>query len=133
MVSWLLGIRNEEQIETHPLRGQIFETLIVSELMKSRFNRGVKPDFYFWRDSNGNEVDLIVEQGTRWMPIEIKSGRTLSRESFKSVEKWCALAGDAAITPSLIWGSICTCFETSARFADDAGCGRWRSWSANDA
>lgn len=104
LASWLLGIRNEEQLETHPLRGNLFETLIVSELVKSRLNLGEKPMFHFWRDSNGNEVDLIVEQGVRWMPIEIKSGRTLTRESFKGLEKWCALAADAAVAPTLIYG-----------------------------
>ena len=59
LVSWLLGIRTPEQVETHPLRGNLFETFIVSELIKSRFNRGERPAFSFWRDSNGNEVDLI--------------------------------------------------------------------------
>ena len=69
LVSWLLGIRTQEQMETHPLRGNIFETFIISELIKSRLNRGERPAFSFWRDSNGNEVDLIVEQGKKLMPI----------------------------------------------------------------
>lgn len=104
LVSWLLGIRTPEQVETHPLRGTIFETFIVSELIKSRLNRGEKPAFSFWRDSNGNEVDLIVELGNKLMPIEIKSGKTLSRDSFAGLEKWCALAGDMGMMPSLIYG-----------------------------
>ncbi len=104
LVSWLLGIRTREQMETHPLRGNIFETMVISELVKSRLNRGKRPVFYFWRDSNGNEIDLIVERGTRLMPIEIKSGQTLMRDSFSGLEKWSALAGDAAIDPTLIFG-----------------------------
>ena len=104
LVSWLLGIRTPEQIETHPLRGNIFETFIISELIKSQFNQGEQPSFSFWRDSNGNEVDLIVDQGTGLMPIEIKSGKTLTRDSFVGLEKWCALAGDKAMRPSLIYG-----------------------------
>ena len=91
-------------MDTHPLRGNIFETLVISELVKSRLNRGERPAFYFWRDSNGNEIDLIVERGTKLMPIEIKSGQTLTRDSFAGLEKWSALAGDAAIDPSLIYG-----------------------------
>ncbi|MCX5826732.1 MAG: ATP-binding protein [Deltaproteobacteria bacterium] len=110
LVAWLLGIRTTEQMETHPLRGSIFETFIISELVKSRLNRGDRPAFYFWRDSNGNEVDLIVEQGTRLMPIEIKSGRTLTHESFAGLERWCALAGDKAVMPSLIYGGD-ECYE----------------------
>jgi len=58
LVSWLLGIRTAEQMITHPLRGYIFETFIISELVKSWMNRGEKPAFFFWRDSNGNEADL---------------------------------------------------------------------------
>ncbi len=104
LVSWLLGIRTPEQIETHPLRGSIFETLIISELIKSQLNRGERPAFSFWRDSNGNEIDLLIEQGTRVMPIEIKSGMTLTRDSFAGLDKWCALAGDKAMTPTLIYG-----------------------------
>ena len=104
LVSWLLGIRTPEQVETHPLRGNIFETFIVSELIKSRLNRGERPAFSFWRDSNGNEVDLIVERDNKLMPIEIKSGKTLSRDSLAGLEKWCALAGDMGMMPSLIYG-----------------------------
>jgi len=104
LVSWLLGIRTPEQVETHPLRGNIFETFIVSELIKSRLNRGERPAFSFWRDSNGNEVDLIVERDNKLMPIEIKSGKTLTRDSLAGLEKWCALAGDMGMMPSLIYG-----------------------------
>jgi len=103
LVAWLLGIRTVEQMLTHPLRGNIFESFIISELIKSKLNRGEKPLFYFWRDSNGNEVDLIVEQGTKLVPIEIKSGRTLTHESFAGLEKWMFLAGKLADVPVLIY------------------------------
>ncbi len=103
LVSWLLGIRITEQMITHPLRGGIFETFIISELIKSKLNQGEKPAFSFWRDSNGNEVDLLVEQGTRLIPVEIKSGRTLTHEAFSGLHKWCALAGAKAGSPALIF------------------------------
>jgi len=106
LVSWLLGIRTHEQMMTHPLRGSIFETFIISELLKSRFNRGERPNLYFWRDSNGNEVDVIIEQGAALMPIEIKSGKTVASDSFAGLDKWRSLAGDAAIEPTLIYGGI---------------------------
>jgi predicted AAA+ superfamily ATPase len=104
LVSWLLGIRTSEQLITHPLRGSIFETLVVSELAKSSLNRGERPNLYFWRDSNGNEVDVIVERSTSLMPIEIKSGKTVASDSFAGLEKWRNLAGNAAIEPALIYG-----------------------------
>lgn len=104
LASWLLGIRTTEQMMTHPLRGSIFETFVISELIKSRMNRGEQPNMYFWRDSNGNEVDVIVEHGVSLMPIEIKSGKTVVRDSFAGLDKWRTLAGDAAMMPILIYG-----------------------------
>ncbi len=104
LASYLLGIRTPDLMELHPLRGNIFETFIVSELFKMFLNRGERPNLHFWRDSNGNEVDVIMEQGTKLMPIEIKSGRTVTRESFAGLEKWRSLAGDAAAAPALIYG-----------------------------
>ena len=104
LVSWLLGIRTTEQMVTHPLRGNIFETYVISELLKSRFNSGERSNLFFWRDSNGNEVDVIVEQGVTRMPIEIKSGKTVTRDSFSGLEKWRVLAGNSAVEPTLIYG-----------------------------
>ena len=104
LAAWLLGIRTTEQIITHPLRGNLFETFIISELIKAKLNYGEKPSFFFWRDSNGNEVDLIIEQGTKLMPVEIKSGRTLTHESFAGLEKWRALAAGMVAAPALIYG-----------------------------
>ncbi len=104
LVSWLLGIRTPEQIITHPLRGAIFETFIISEFMKSRFNQGERPDLFFWRDSNGNEVDVISDQGGKLMPLEIKSGKTLTKESTAGLKKWVALAKDDSFAPTLIYG-----------------------------
>ena len=104
LACWLLGIRTVEQLETHPLRGSIFETFVISELIKSRLNRGERPDLYFWRDSNGIEVDVIAEQGIELKPIEIKSGRSVTREAFAGLDKWRALAGDAAMAAALVYG-----------------------------
>jgi len=104
LMSWLLGIQTPEQMETHPLRGSIFETFIVAELMKSFLNRGERPMFHFWRESNGVEVDILIERGGRIIPIEIKSGKTVARDFFSGLEKWVTLAGDTAINPTLIYG-----------------------------
>jgi predicted AAA+ superfamily ATPase len=104
LVSWLLGIQTPEQMETHPLRGSIFETFVVAEVMKSFFNRGERPQIHFWRDSNGIEVDLLIEREGRIMPVEIKSGKTITGHFFSSLEKWAVLAGDMAFHPTLIYG-----------------------------
>ena len=104
LVSWLLGIQTPDQMETHPLRGNIFETFVVAEILKSFLNSGERPHVYFWRDSNGIEVDILIEQGGRIIPVEIKSGKTVNGEFFSGLEKWMALAGDMAINPTLIYG-----------------------------
>lgn len=105
LLCWLLGIREAGQLAAHPLRGAIFETLVVSELVKTRFNQGERAGLHFWRDSNGNEVDVIAEAGPRLLPIEIKSGQTLNRDFFTGLQRWQALAGDLAVSPSLVYGA----------------------------
>ncbi len=104
LLCWLLGLQEAGQLTTHPLRGSIFETFVVAELMKARFNRLINTGFYFWRDSKGHEIDLIADYGGRLMPIEIKSGQTLNRDFFKSLEYWLNLAGDKSLSPTLVYG-----------------------------
>ena len=104
LMCWLLGVQTPEQLVVHPLRGQVFETYVISELRKAFLNRGEPPLFYFWRDSNGNEVDLLIEWAGGLMPVEIKSGQTLNRDFFTGLERWTTLAGDMARSPTLIYG-----------------------------
>jgi uncharacterized protein len=103
LASWLLGIQNADQINAHALRGALFENWVISELLKARFNQGQPSNLYFWRDSTGNEVDVIIEQGEQLTPVEIKSGKTLNNDYFAGLKKWCALAGDAVKNPTLIY------------------------------
>jgi predicted AAA+ superfamily ATPase len=104
LLCWLLGIQEPDQLAVHPLRGAVFETFVISELVKTRLNRGERAELYFWRDSNGFEVDVIAEAGGQLMPIEIKAGQTINRDFFTSLERWMALAGSRAVKPSLIYG-----------------------------
>jgi len=105
LVSSSLGIRSPEQMNLHHLRGNIFETLVIAELLKLQYNKGEKSNIYFWRDNNGNEVDVIAETGASLMPIEIKSGKTLTSESFAGIDKWLSLARHIGTNaPTLIYG-----------------------------
>ena len=81
----LLGIEDGKQIQTHPLRGALFETLVVSEFLKARFNQGRQDNLYYFRDRTGNEVDIIFETGKGPAPIEIKSAKTIPSQSFKGL------------------------------------------------
>jgi len=104
LVCWLLGIQTPEHLACHPLRGAVFETFVVSELMKRRLHAGERPGLYFWRDSNGNEVDVLIEDGAFLIPVEIKAGKTLARDAFSGLQKWLQLAGTLARDPQLIYG-----------------------------
>ncbi len=103
LAAWLLGIQSQDQIMTHSLRGALFETWVVSELIKGRFNRGLHSNLYFWRDSAGNEVDVLVEHGEHLLPVEIKSGRTITADYFSGLNKWLALAGNSSGRARLVY------------------------------
>ena len=93
LVCYLLGIRNVLQLKTHPLRGSIFEGMVVTELIKKRTNAGLPINIYYWRDKTGHEIDVIIDNGGKLLPIEIKSGKTLNSEFFKNIEYWSKLSG----------------------------------------
>lgn len=89
----LLGIRETAQIFYHPLFGSIFENFIVSEVLKHRYNRGEYHPLYFWRDSLGHEIDVVIEETDHLYPVEIKSGKTITHEYFKNLRYWQKLNG----------------------------------------
>lgn len=87
LVCWLLGIRDPDQLRTHPLRGAIFETWVVSEIAKHRINRGESGGLYFYRESNGAEADLIIEHPSRLTLVEAKSAITASPALFAGARR----------------------------------------------
>lgn len=93
LVCYLLGIRNELQLTTHPLRGAIFEGMVVTELVKKRTNSGQPINLFYWRDKTGHEIDVIVDDANTLLPIEIKSGSTFNAEYFKNIIYWSNLSG----------------------------------------
>ena len=100
----LLGIESAQQLATHPLRGELFENWAIVELQKGRFNRGKKSNLFYWRNNTGLEVDVIAEQADKLLPVEIKSGATLTTDWFKGINQWLSLAGADAVNPTLIYG-----------------------------
>jgi predicted AAA+ superfamily ATPase len=85
LAAFLLDIQNAAQMATHPLRGALFEALMVSELLKRRFNSARTDNLYYFRDNVGNEIDLILDHGAVLDAIEIKSGQTIAKDFFKSL------------------------------------------------
>lgn len=104
LAAWLAGIQDIEHISIHPMRPALFETLIVSDLLKSRFNMGKPSNLYFWRDNTGNEIDLIIDNGIRLMPVEIKSGQTVTPDYMQGLNRWQAIAGTFSEKPKLVYG-----------------------------
>ena len=102
--AWLLGIRDPEQLSFHAQRGALFETLVATEFLKARFNQGMQSNLYFWRDSKGLEIDLVLEEGDLLKPVEIKSGQTYVPEFLTSLEKWRELSGRPDLPAMLVYG-----------------------------
>jgi len=103
LLCWLLSIKDAEQLDLHPMRGNIFESFVVAELMKSRFNSLSPNNLFFWRDRSGNEIDLILDHGKDQTPIEIKSGSTFQSRFLKMVSRWEEISATKK-PPILIYG-----------------------------
>lgn len=94
LAAYLLGIENEQQMSRDPLRGGLFENLVILELLKTRLNRGLDPQLYFYRDQQGNEVDVIYKSAYKLMPVEIKAGQTFNKEFLKGLNYFKKLVGE---------------------------------------
>jgi predicted AAA+ superfamily ATPase len=104
LAAWLLGIRDATTLETHASRGALFETWVFSELCKHSLNTGQTPALHFWRDSTGNEIDLIDETAQGLRPIEIKSGATYVKDWVARLRKWQGLAKTESLQPAIVYG-----------------------------
>ena len=89
----LLGIEKADYLTMHPSRGSLFENMVIVDFLKNRYNRGRLSNLYFWRDNTGNEIDLLIDNGISQIPVEIKSGQTLSEESLSGLRFWSKLTG----------------------------------------
>jgi predicted AAA+ superfamily ATPase len=104
LAAYLLGIENSRQIVTHPLKGGLFENLVILEALKYCYNRGKRSNLFFYRDSNGNEVDLIYTLANRLLAVEIKAGETVSRQFFTSLSKLRKLLPEQIAGEMLVYG-----------------------------
>lgn len=104
LAAYLLGIENETQLTTHAARGALFESWVVSELLKYRLNAGLAPHIFFWRDNIGLEIDIIVEKNNKLVAIEVKSGQTLNSDFFTNLSKFSTLADKSLSDAFLVYG-----------------------------
>ena len=89
----LLGIRDEEQVALHYMKGALFENLVINEFIKASIHRGEQPETYFWQDNQGKEIDCLLVDGEKALPVEIKAGKTMNSSYFANLQYWRKLAG----------------------------------------
>jgi predicted AAA+ superfamily ATPase len=104
LMAWLIGIRDAVTLDTHVSRGALFETFVVSELIKRQYNQGQNADLYFWRDSAGNEIDLLLDTPQGLQAIEIKSGSTFASDWIKGFKVWKRNTQVNTLIPRIIYG-----------------------------
>jgi predicted AAA+ superfamily ATPase len=103
LLCYLLRIRSPADLRLHALRGGIFEGFVVAEMLKNYLHSGREPDLYFWRDSAGHEIDVLIERGQELTPVEVKSGQTVASDFFDGIRFWRKLVGDAGAPAALVY------------------------------
>lgn len=105
LAAHLAGIPDADTIRYHSLKGGLFESLIITEFLKYRFNNGKDSNLYFWRDQHGHEIDCLIESGgLDLIPVEIKSGRTVNNDFFKEIGYWNTLSGNTSDRSFVVYG-----------------------------
>ena len=104
LAAYLLGMESETHVSRDPLRGNLFENLVLMEAIKHRLNKGGKNAVTFYRDSRGNEVDIILEGGREVFPLEVKAGATIAEDFFKGLKHFTRVAGEPPHGGGLIYG-----------------------------
>ena len=102
LASYLLGIKSPSQVSRDPLIGNLFENMVVLEILKAQYNKGYEKNLYFFRDSKGFEIDLLIADGRNIIPIEIKSASTINKDFCKNLKKITSFAKNAT-TPSVVY------------------------------
>ena len=104
LLCYLLGIGSPAELRLHAARGNVFESFVLSELLKARLHRGDEAALYFWRDAAGHEIDFVIADGEKLTPVEVKSGQTVAGDFFAGLRFWRTLAGDPAAPAALVYG-----------------------------
>jgi predicted AAA+ superfamily ATPase len=105
LAAYLVGIRSREEVASHPMKGGLFEALVIGEFLKYLLNRGEENNLFFWRDKTGHEIDCIIDRaGTELVPVEIKAGRTIGGDFFKNIQYWNSLSGHPPERSFVVYG-----------------------------
>lgn len=122
LVASLLGLASASQLSTHYLRGEMFENMVVTEYVKKLYAQGREPQIYFWRDSNQNEVDLLIEVDGHLQAVEIKSGATLNNSYFKSLNHFQSISNLSKDALTVVYGGDVDFITDNGRYIS------WKNW-----
>ena len=128
LAAWLAGVRSADELALSSLRGPLFETWALGEVLKARNNRRMEPTLHYWRDQLGVEVDLLLDHGDALTPVEFKAGQTVAADWADSINRYRALAaqrgaGKPDIAPAhIVYGGD----EPRTRSGVDVT--PWRGW-----
>lgn len=110
----LLGMDGVRDVVVSHFRGPLFECLMIADIVKQYFNKGLKPPLYFWRELNGRiEVDCLIDRGAQLIPLEVKAGETVDDDYFQSLKSWDALADSDPAQGYLIYGGASVQLKTT--------------------
>ncbi len=123
LAAYLLGIKNADQISRDPLVGNLFENMVILEILKAQLNKGMEKSLYFFRDSKGFEIDLIIADGRNIIPIEIKSASTYNKDFSKNLKKMCDFAPNV-ISPVVIYSGNLETKTDGVNFISFKNCGK---------
>jgi predicted AAA+ superfamily ATPase len=104
LLAHLLKIQHPEQLTTDPLKGAIFENMVIADYIKQMNHRSDLSDIWFWRDSSGNEVDLIIDHGVEKTIVEIKATKTIMSNLLDGLVKYEAISDEKINRKILVYG-----------------------------
>lgn len=104
LLCYLLGIQKPEDLQSHHLIGGIFESFVFSEIKKTFLHSNLEAPVYYWQDQSKKEIDVIIDRGQLQFPVEIKSGKTISRDYFKHLQYWLGLEKNPQESGCLVYG-----------------------------
>jgi hypothetical protein len=122
LVCSLLGLHTRQDVLNHHLKGALFENFVVLEMMKQHWNAGLPMNAWFWQDKSGKEIDLLLQQGTAMLAIEVKSGQTFNTAYLQNLIYWQNLAQSKPEHCSVVYGGDQS-FQTS-----NGSLIAWKEW-----
>lgn len=124
LVCSLLGLRRADLVESFYMRGNLFENLVVSEVLKHYYHQGQPANCYYWQDKTGREVDLLIEAEGALLPIEVKAGMTLNKDYFDQLAYWNRLSGNPWSNSYVVYGGTLLQTTSSGSFVPLSGLAR---------